>query len=131
MFYYRNEEFDKAAPLFKELYRKNPNQSNYNFYFYCLIRMGDYEEAERFVKEQIRTKKNERYEVDLGYVYLLSDRTSRAEKQFETLINDLNPDRTSIINLASAFISRQQYEYAAKTYLRGRSLMRGTYSFQQ
>lgn len=129
LYYYRNEEYEKAAPIFKELHKEKPNYSTYNYYMNCLLRLGEYEEAESFVRDQIKSRNNERYQVDLGYIYLMTNRSSKAQKHFETLISSLKPDKTSIINLASAFINRQQFDYTAKTYIRGRTLLNGTYNF--
>lgn len=122
--YYRNQEWEKAMLLYEKLYKESPTYVNYNYYFYCLIQTRNYQEAERLTKKQIRTYPDKlRYRVDLGYIYQMSDEPARAKKEFDDALDRLPPDRNAIVELAGAFQSRREINYAVQTYMRGRQLL--------
>src|SRR6185295_11944483 len=51
------------------------------------------------------------------------------KKQYENAIKMLPPDQGIIVNAANTFLMIQETDYALQTYLAGRKLMRGVYSF--
>ncbi len=128
--YFQNKEYDKAAEIYERLYEETPNQFYYTYYYQCLIEMRDLKTAEKFLK---KTKKkhpnNLRYYVDLGYIYQLNDEADKATREFEKALDKLSLDRRKITDLANGFILRRQDDYAVHTYLKGRKLMDGKYSF--
>ena len=128
--YYTAGEFDKAVDLYEKLFDKNPEYFNYSHYLECLIQLKDLKSAEKLVKKQI--KRNPEildYRVNLGYLYKSFDQPDKANKEFENAINILQPDQNQIINLARNFIDIAQDDYALKTYLQGRKLLHGDYTF--
>ena len=130
LYYYNQKEFDKAAPIFKEFYDKQPTRYYYTYYMFCLLELREYDDAEKFVRQAIRRESSSpRLEVDLGYIYILSDKQEKADKQFEDVLNSLPASREAVQEVAGAFESRQLYDWAAKTYLKGRELLGGRESF--
>jgi tetratricopeptide (TPR) repeat protein len=130
MYYYNQKEFDQAASIFKELYEKQPSQFYYTYYLYCLIELREYDDAEKFVRQAIkRESSSPRLEVDLGFIYILSDKQEKADKQFQNVLNSLPARREAIQQVAGAFENRQLYDWAAKTYLKGRELLGKQESF--
>ncbi|MCX6235552.1 MAG: tetratricopeptide repeat protein [Bacteroidetes bacterium] len=128
--YYRNQEYEKAAVLYEKLFNENPTYSNYTYYLYCLTQLNQMKEAEKLVKKQIRANPEKvRYLVDLGYVYMASGETVKANEQYEKAINSLPPDRNAIVELANAFQSKRETDYAIQTYIRGRELLENSYTF--
>ncbi|MBO7465976.1 MAG: hypothetical protein J6T56_09050, partial [Bacteroidales bacterium] len=68
--YFKNQEFEKAAQLFAELYRQHPDNYYYSYYLPCLLETKDYREAEKVIQRQIKqSPRIQRYPVDLGWVY--------------------------------------------------------------
>jgi hypothetical protein len=130
--YYSNKEYEKALELFRDLYEKQPTHHHYTYYFYCLTALNDYSAAEKLVRSKIKDETGSyRYEVDLGYIYLLTDKPDKATKLFDEVISKMKPNRVNISEIANAFISRQLYEYTIKTYLRGRELLQYSEMFHQ
>jgi len=128
--YYNKQQFDKAAILYEKLYKENPSYVNYTYYYFSLIQLNRFDDAEKLVKKQIKEYPDKtRYLVDLGYIYQISDETSKAKKEYETAISRLVPDRNAIMELAGAFQSRREIEYAIRTYYRGRELLGYSESF--
>lgn len=128
--YFRNREYEKALPVFEELHDQNPSQVTYHYYLSCLLELGEFRKAERTARQQIRRSPgNIRYEIDLGFVYMSSGDVRRGSRQYEDAIQNLRADQRSISEAANAFMVRRENEYAIKTYLKGRELLRGSYNF--
>jgi lipopolysaccharide biosynthesis regulator YciM len=130
--YYGEKEYEKALGLFIELYNKQPTYHHYTYYLYCLTALNRFSEAEKLIRSKMKEEPGSfRYEVDLGYIYLQTDKPEKATKIFEEVIDKMAPNRANITEIANAFMSRQLYEYTIKSYLRGREILRYSYSFQQ
>jgi tetratricopeptide (TPR) repeat protein len=70
-----------------------------------------------------------RYQVDLGYVYGRQGETGKATRQYEDILKDMPPERNQVIEVANAFLSRRENEYAIKAYEKGNQMLKGTYPF--
>lgn len=130
--YYGNKEYDKALELFRLLYDKQPTYHHYTYYFFCLTALNQYTEAEKLVRSKIKDEPGSyRYEIDLGYLNLLTDKPDKATRTFDDVIGKMKPNKAAISEVANAFISRQLYDYTIKTYLRGRELLKYADMFHQ
>jgi tetratricopeptide (TPR) repeat protein len=130
--YYQNKEYDKALTLFEDLFNKNPSQFSYIYYINCLVEMKDYEKAEKVIKKQLRTNSNDpRFQVDLGYIYAMEGETQKGRKIYEQCLKDLDADKMQVYNLTNAFLNRRENDYAVRTYLRGRELLKDPTAFAQ
>ncbi|OFX49337.1 MAG: hypothetical protein A2046_05635 [Bacteroidetes bacterium GWA2_30_7] len=130
MEYYRNKEYDKASEIYIKLYNKNKVKIYYNYYLYCLFELKEFDEAEKFVKKEIKKAPEDlTLLVDYGFIFKSKSQPDEANKQFDNAIKKIMPDQVQIINLANAFISKRENEYAELTYLKGRKLIRDNYPF--
>lgn len=131
-FYYNDQQYDKAVELYRELFNENPTHLYYTYYFYCLVALGEYAEAEKAAKSMTRTaQRTVRYQVDIGYIYQLQDKFEKAYKIYDELIDGLKPVKADIQELANAFLGRQAFDFAVKTYLKGRELLSHNESFHE
>jgi tetratricopeptide (TPR) repeat protein len=95
-----------------------------------MMELREYREAEKLVKRHIRKNEGQlRYRIDLGYIYIRAAESEKAQREFESVIEDLPARPNEIRLIASTFYSRNQLEYAIKTYQRGKVLMKGDYTF--
>jgi len=124
-------EFDKASDIYEKLYDKNPLQPGiYNNYLRCLLELKEFDKAEKIVKKQIKKiPRNPVLLIDLGQVYFRKKDFDNSKKQYENAVKMLPPDQSVIVNVANSFIMIQEPDFALQSYLEGRKLMRGTYSF--
>ena len=130
MQYYNDKEYEKALELFRELYRKQPSHLNYTYYLYCLITLQEFPEAESLIRGKVKNEPGSyRYHVDLGYLYMEEDKPEKATRYFDDLIDGLKPNKAMILEVANAFISRRIFDYAIKTYIKGRELLQYTDPF--
>ena len=122
--YFQNKEYDKAVVLYEKLYKEKKSTLFYTYYLFCLIELADYKEAEKLAKQQIKDFPDRpKYKVDLGYVYTESGEQNKAKKEFEAALKNLSPRRDKVIELANAFLYRNQTDYAIATYQRGNQIM--------
>jgi hypothetical protein len=130
--YYANKDYAKALELFTELYSKQPTYHHYTYYFYCLTVLDRFDEAEKLVRSKIKEEPGSyRYEVDLGYIYLLTDKPEKATKVFDEVISNIKPNKASVTEIANAFNTRQLYDYTIKAYLKGREITGYSNMFHQ
>jgi TolA-binding protein len=130
MQFYMDREFAKAADIYEKLYALKPSFSLYSYYFVCLVEIGDFNRAEKLVKSaQKNDKESLKFMVDLGYITYRKGEEEKAKKIYDETIRKLEPNQQQISDLANAFISRNENEYAEKVYLKGRQLLNNTYTF--
>jgi len=127
---YQNREFEKAAEVYERLYEKNPASQYYQYLLFCLVEIKEYGKAERVIKKCQRAEPDAlKYQVDLGYINNRAGNPDKAKKLFEDALKKLSPNQPQIFELANAFLSRGEYEYAIRTYQKGRQLINDSYAF--
>lgn len=129
--YYKNKDYDKAASIYIKLYEQTGYKANRDYYLRCLFELKDYDTAEKFLKKQTRKNKSDFYLViDLGMVYLYSNRFTEAEEKFDDVVDRVRRNRNNVYSAAAAFINYRQYAYAEKAYLAGEDFLRTDFSME-
>ena len=128
--YFQNKEYEKAEVLFDQLFEKNPSIFIYDYYYNCLLAQNNYKKAEKIVRKQIKRNPSIlKYQVDLGMIFMRTGDEKKAEKQYESCIDAMQPDEKQILNLASAFLEKKLNEYAIKTYKKGNQILKNPFAF--
>jgi tetratricopeptide (TPR) repeat protein len=124
--YYNKAEFDKAVVLFEKLYQKDPSSTTtYRYYLNCLMSLEDLVDAEKLVKKQIkRLPYDLTLQVDLGHIATVSGDAKKAARIFDDVIANLQSDKTTISQLATAFIAIGEFDRAEAVYEKGKRLLR-------
>jgi tetratricopeptide (TPR) repeat protein len=119
--YYQDKEFSKAAELYEQLYLNTKSESYFSIYFDCLLGISDYEKAEKAIKKGIRGNSSDSFwYVQWGFLKKTEGKLDESDKMYNKAITSTsNP--VEYPNLANQFITRREYEYAAKVYLKARS----------
>ncbi len=122
--YYQAKEYDKALVEFESLYRRSRAQNYLNYMVKCQVELGRFDEAEKMLKKQIRRNKNnlQNY-INLGYIFEKQGKTDKAKEEYGYVLKNLPPNHNQIIQIANDFLSKRNFEYAEKTFLRGRNLI--------
>lgn len=130
MEYFQDKEYEKASELFLSLFNTNKSSVYFTYYFRCLSSLEAYEEVEKFIRKQIKQNPEiPLYQVSLGEIYKLQGKGSKAIDEFNDALKRMQSNQSYIIQLANAFLSNNEIAYAEKTYLEGRKLLRGDYTF--
>ena len=123
--YYREQEFDKARDLYKQLFEKTDRPNYFQQYVESLIQLKDYDQAEKELKSY--SKKNPTYyksPVDLVFVYNLQGKTDKAGRQFNDILKNLPEGISNIRNISYAFQSRGLNDMAITVLERGNSKLK-------
>lgn len=129
-YYYDKGEFDKAEVYYAKAVKKYDSKSIFENYINCLIYQKKYNEAEKAVNKKIKKFKYDNfYKFLLANVYELTDRQDKANEIYQKLIDDLPPIQNQITVLGREFTNRSKYDYALKTYLKGKDLLKRGYRF--
>ncbi len=129
--YYQNGEFDKAVVVYEKIYSRKFDDAIYENYFLSLLALRQYEEAQRLAKKQAKHfDANLNYMVDQGYALIQGNKQEKAELYFDKLINEKHKEATYYLVLAAAFVHRELYDYAKKTYLAARQKLSNENLFQ-
>jgi len=130
MQFFQNQEYSKAAEIYERVYTLKPSYYIYSYYLFCLVETGDFSKAEKLVKTAQKNDKDVlKYMVDLGYITYRKGDQEKAKKIYDESIHKLEPNQQQIADLANAFISRNEIEYAEKVYLKGKELLNNSYTF--
>lgn len=122
--YYKDAEYEKAAELFDKIPLTKRNTYIYYYHFQTLSELHDYDKLEKLVKKQCKLfPEQQRYKVDLGFVYELSNQPGKAEKEYQSALKDVAAKDYNIRDLYSAFLAKGKREYALNTLLKGRILL--------
>lgn len=123
--YYQNKEYDKAADLFLKLYERNRSSGFLDYYLICLINGKQYDKAEEVLKKFLKADDNNKdFLINLGYIYEQQGKSQKAEEYYEKAVKKLIPNSGDINSLANRFREIREYSWAAKTYRKGRELMK-------
>ncbi|MFW6302356.1 MAG: tetratricopeptide repeat protein [Bacteroidales bacterium] len=118
--YYRNNEFDKAATLFLELYDDRNNQHYRNYYIQSLVKDGDLKTAEKFIKEELRRYKNDiGLQIEQAYIWEEQGKTEKANKAYQEIIENETRSKQAVTSLANNFMQKRKFDLAEQTYLSG------------
>jgi tetratricopeptide (TPR) repeat protein len=128
--FFYNEEYDKAEILYKKLLKKNPESVYiYQNYLECLLKQKSFSEAEKVVSKQTKKFKSKPlYVVDLGYIYGLQGKEKEKKKLYENAVSyaveEMGNGRSGLVSmpeqLASAFLSKQEYGFAKSALIKAR-----------
>ena len=119
--YYQNKEFDKAAELYEQLYSSTKSEGYFNIYFDCLLGIPDYERAEKAIKKGLRGNSSDAYwYIQWGFLKKTMGQIDESVKMYDKAIESAS-NVAEYPNIANQFISRREYEYAEKVYIKARA----------
>jgi tetratricopeptide (TPR) repeat protein len=122
--FYQDGEYEKAEELFSKIYNKKPDTYIYYYYYQTLLRLSNYKELEKVVKKQIKAQpSSQRFKIDLGYVYEVSNEQEKATKEYENAIKEVPANQNAIIELYNSFIAFNKRDYAIAVLQKGRRLL--------
>lgn len=121
--YYNNREFEKAAPLFLQLYEKNNIRTYLTYYVNCLLETRDYDTAVKALRKAIRETREISLYVDLGFVYETSGDPVKAQECYKEPLKQFPQSVAGIASLGNTYLNYVQTSYAEMTYELGRKIL--------
>lgn len=128
--YFAGKQFEKAAILYEKLHKEEALNKFYTPLLTSYLFLERYKESEKLVKRHAK-KNPDRLDlgIDLGYVYEKWGKLKRAKKSYESTIDEMLPNTSIILNIGNGFYKIGKYDYAIKTYKKGKKLLKGDYPF--
>ena len=121
--FYRNGEYDKALSLYEQLYKsKNGANIFYNDYLNTLLKLKQYDEAEKIINKRI--KENPSFKLELGKLYQEKGDLTAANKIYDGILQNMPSDQFDITEIANSFYESGNYDYSIKAFLNGRKTLK-------
>jgi len=119
--YYMNGEFDKAAVLYEQLWKKNPSSTYiYTNYLNTFLALKNYNGAEEMIRAQEKRFPAEAsYRVDRVWVIQKSGNLDKAKKRAAEIASEVKNGEDAL-NVALALSRREFFEEAQNAFLNGR-----------
>jgi len=129
--YFNKGEYSKAEEYYKSSYKKYKHSVYFEKYFLCLFYQQKFDEAEKLTSKKFKQDPfNTNVAFMLGQVYEETGRQEEANELYDDLIDDLVAVQSRITNLGKEFKVRGKYDFALKTYEKGKKLIKKGYQFQ-
>lgn len=126
--YFDGGEYDKAYEYYERLYEMDRAKHYFNRLLICTEQTMEDKDVEKLLKKQLSFfPGDQEYEIQLAKHYEHTEKQSKADKIYESLIEDLRANSRAVINLYNAFKAQGKNEYALQTLERGRKLLKQTY----
>ena len=116
MEYMKAGEYQKAKSVFQKLLKnKDILKVIHKPYLQTLIRLREFDEAERFVKRQIKNfDGNVKYITDYARLLEIADKKEEAQKQYSIAMNKVKSDDVTMMELVNEFSENQQFDLAVQ-----------------
>lgn len=122
--YYKDGEYEKASELFDKIQLTKKNAYIYYYHFQTLYELHDLDKLEKLAKKQCKLfPEQQRYRIDLGFVYEMSNQIGKAEKEYQAALKEMAAKEYSVREIYSAFLSKGKREYALNALLKGRTML--------
>ncbi|UII33919.1 tetratricopeptide repeat protein [Fulvivirga ulvae] len=129
--YYSQGEYEKAKKLYDDLTRDPDNiPLIHNNYFFLLLEMTEYNEAEKYIKRLIKKFPNNLYyQLDLGVLLKNSGQETQAQKYFDDIIDEIKYDNYRTRITADYFVNKQLTNMAIRTFKEARDAINNQYAY--
>lgn len=122
--YFEQGAFDKAMPLYKELYEKTPHRNDYFvFYVNSLQQLEQLEQAEKLLLDRVsKTHFQKTLFIELGRNYLLQKNQSKADEYFQKAIATIDESPRTAYTIGNYFEKFSLLAWSIIAYEKGMSL---------
>jgi len=115
--YFEKGEFEKAVTMLESISMQQPT----NLYFFektidCYQQLQQFEKAEKLIESRKKKYNHTVLYIELGYNFLLQKNSSKATKQFELAIKEIEKETNNVYQIGSAFEKKSLLDWALKAY---------------
>jgi tetratricopeptide (TPR) repeat protein len=115
--YFEKGEFEKAVTMLESISMQQPT----NLYFFektidCYQQLQQFEKAEKLIESRKKKYNHPVLYIELGYNFLLQKNSSKATKQFELAIKEIEKETNNVYQIGSAFEKKSLLDWALKAY---------------
>ena len=115
--YFEKGEFEKAVTMLESISNKQPS----NFYYFertidCYQQLQQFEKAETLIENRKKKFNHPILFIELGYNFHLQKNSSKATKQFELALNEIEKEPNYAYQIGNAFEKKALLNWALKAY---------------
>jgi len=121
--FYNDQDYEKAAPLFLNLYESNRVKSYLNLYIRCLTQIKDYDTAVKTLNRTIRKTGDQSLYIDLAYISETQGEREKADEFYQKPFKKFPQTVKTIKALGSNYSYYLKHEYASQVYEIGRKVL--------
>jgi outer membrane protein assembly factor BamD (BamD/ComL family) len=131
MEYLKAGEYEKAKTIFQKLAKnKETAKVIHKPYLLTLIKLKEWEDAEKFVKKEIKSSDgNAKYITDYARLLELTEKKEEAQKQYNLAIEKVKSDDNALMELVTEFSQNQQFDLAIQTIEKSREFFKSEDKF--
>ena len=129
--YFKQGEYEKAKELFEKISRdKNNARLIHRNYVDCLFKLRNFEDAEKFLKKQIKNNETAAtYKADYAQLLELLGKTDQSKQMTDALINDVARTDDGIYELQDYYYQKGSLDLVIQLLLKGRELQKSPDKF--
>lgn len=121
--YFKRGEFEKALIGYKQLYQKNPSNTNYLFQLIKTHQqLKQYDEVRQLLTEKTAVNENPQLLVELGYNYQLQDSIVLAKRFYQEAYSKIEINSNYVFGVAHQFEEHSLLDEAILAYKKGMEL---------
>jgi tetratricopeptide (TPR) repeat protein len=115
--YFEKGEFEKAVSMLESISNKQPS----NFYYFektidCYQQLQQFEKAETLIENRKKKFNHPILFIELGYNFHLQKNSSKATKQFELALSEIEKETNYVYQIGNAFEQKALLDWALKAY---------------
>ncbi|KAB7732272.1 tetratricopeptide repeat protein [Rudanella paleaurantiibacter] len=131
--YYKKEEFEKAANEYAKLLKNQINWPTAFRYVNSLLRANKNEEADKYLKRQVRSENENKYlfEILTGFVASRGSDTLEVNKRFNAALKEAQKSVARAEQSAIAFSDINESKWAIKALLTARELSKDNSAYSE
>lgn len=131
MEYMKAGEYEKAKTLFQKLAKnKETAKVIHKPYLQTLIKLKEFEDAEKFVKKQIKNSDGDaKYITDYARLLEMTEKKEEAQKQYGIAMDKVKENDYAMMELVNEFSQNQQFDYAIQTIEKSREATKSVDKF--
>lgn len=126
---YRSGNYEAAVEELSKVYKKESSTEVYQYLYQSYLSLKEYKKAEKLAEKHYKSDFLLVTKVDIGQAVYLKGDEKRGNAVFAEVIKDLPPHQNKILDIGTKFFSLRQYDWAEKTYLRGKKVLNDDYNF--
>ncbi|MCF0206224.1 MAG: hypothetical protein HUK15_02240, partial [Bacteroidales bacterium] len=116
--YYQNGEYDKALTLYEDLYNSTGYKNYRDMYLSCLSLTAQFDAAEKFLRKELKKKKNDiNLMIDLAVVLQKTNRKTESDEYFQKAKELALANESSVQSTATALRVYRQHQQLIDLYL--------------
>ncbi len=114
--YIKKKEYSKARDVFEKLLKKENNPELHTQYLLCLTELREYSDAERYLKKELRSQKNNAlWQAQLAHIYEAQEKNKEAAENYEKAINMAAQYEAETRRLSEYFFKQGKTDLCVKT----------------